>query len=473
MNHVLKKIPLFPSVKEKRFNSLATSNIRLSLQGNACRIHNISDSGAAFWCEQDFPEQFETILCLSLSEDSPLELNGRVLWKRKEDKGFLYGFHFNNQYLPEGFLEAIDKLDLVKEKLNQDLKSYGLVSDDFKILTFEIKNFLGSIKLTLDQLESEIRVCSEGTRNSYKEVLKAKLEPDFVSTLKKFSRRLDLIFSQVTEKDLRKNYIHFFRNEVGAYYTQNPFIGRALRKPLGYAGDFEMMNQIYRDSYEGSSFFEILMHRYGINESSSLSVKFRKKYLSDKILSLSKEKAQFTFGSIASGPGHEILQFLDQVPVDESEKYRIVLVDQDVEALLNSKRSIYDKIIGRNLKCKTFFLPISVKHILESSEETQLFNDFKFDLLYSAGLYDYLTQPVAQILTYHLSLSLKPEGTMILGNFHPKNPTKTISELVADWRLIHRSEDEMIQLTKLLNFKEYRLHKDDQEIDLFLEVTMK
>ncbi|MBN8537055.1 MAG: PilZ domain-containing protein [Deltaproteobacteria bacterium] len=473
MTHALKKIPLFQNVKEKRFNSLATSNIRLTVQNSDCRIHNISDSGAAFWCKQDFHEQLETVFSLSLSEESPLELKGRILWKRKEDQGFLYGFHFNSQYLPEGFLEAIDKLDFVKEKLNQDLKSYDLVSNDFKILTFEIKNFLGSIKQTLDQLESEIRVCSEGTRNSYKEVLKAKLEPDFVSTLKKFSKRLDLIFSQVTEKELRKNYIHFFRNEVGAYYTQNPFIGRALRKPLGYAGDFEMMNQIYRDSYEGNSFFEILMHRYGINESSSLSVKFRKKYLSDKILSLSKEKSQFTFGSIASGPAHEILQFLDQVPVNESEKYRIVLVDQDVEALLNSKRSIYDKIISRNLKCKTFFLPISVKHILESTEETQLFKEFKFDLLYSAGLYDYLTQPVAQILTYHLSLSLKQEGTMIIGNFHPNNPTKTISELVADWRLIHRSEDEMIQLTQLLNFKEYRLHKDDQEIDLFLEVTMK
>ncbi|MBL7670631.1 MAG: PilZ domain-containing protein [Bdellovibrionaceae bacterium] len=468
------KLSLSPvhGVREKRYTSSSTSNIKVRVDGSLCQVKNISDTGAAFWSEIDLPESKESVFALAISDNAPLNLKGRIIWKRAEEGGFLYGFHFNHVYLPEGFLEAIDKVDLIKEGLQQGLSLYIQVGSDFRILTYEIKYFLGTTKTALDGLESEILSESESTRNSYKEVILAKMEPDFVSRLKDYSRKLDQLFSQVTDRDLRKQYIAFFRAEVGSYYTQNPFIGRALRKPRGYAGDYEMMNQIYRDSFEGNSLFEMMMHRYGIHESSSLSVKFRKKYLADKITNLSQNKSEFTVASIASGPAQEIIQFLDQVDPDDSGRYNFVLVDQDIEALLNSKRNINEKIIGRNLKCQAHFLPIAVKDIIENTTEAKMLTELRFDLIYTAGLYDYLTQPVAQILTHQLSLLVKSQGHLIIGNFHPNNPTKTISELVADWRLIHRSRDEMIQLTKMVSYQDYVLNIDELEIDWFLEVKV-
>src|SRR3954464_5883429 len=35
--------------------------------------------------------------------------------------------------------------------------------------------------------------------------------------------------------------------------AESPFLRRALQKPLGYAGDFEMMNMLYRDPWEGET----------------------------------------------------------------------------------------------------------------------------------------------------------------------------------------------------------------------------
>jgi hypothetical protein len=106
---------------------------------------------------------------------------------------------------------------------------------------------------------------------------------------------------------------------------------------------------------------------------------------------------------------------------------------------------------------------------LEGAEEAQILEHFNFDMMYSAGLYDYLYQPVAQVLTQILCKSVK-EGLVIIGNFHPSNPTKTISELVADWRLIHRTEADMMDLVPDSSVKSKVLHKDDLGIDLFLEI---
>lgn len=213
----------------------------------------------------------------------------------------------------------------------------------------------------------------------------------------------------------------------------------------------------------------MLMHRYGINESSSQSVKYRKGYLIDQIVKQSKTKDTFVVGSIACGPAREVVDLLAKMPVEGSEKYTFVLMDQDIEALVNAKRNIKETIIRRGLKCQAHFAPLSVKAILEGAEESQILQHFQFDMLYSAGLYDYLHQPVAQVLTQIMCRSVQ-DGLVIIGNFHPDNPTKTISELVADWRLIHRTDADMMDLIPAAMVKAKNLHKDELGIDLFLEI---
>lgn len=330
--------------------------------------------------------------------------------------------------------------------------------------------YLETVKSKLDALEQKINVSSASVKNSYKEVIKATFEKQFVDQVKLYSKKLDQLFTSFSDKDVKYKHKMFFRNQVGPYYTNNPFIGRALVKPRGYAGDYEMMNQIYRDNYEGHNFFEILMHRYGINESSSNSVKYRRGYLCDKIFDLSKNKNHFTFGSVASGPAQEVLEFLSKVTPEESSKYSIYLIDQDIEALLNAKRNCFEKILSRNLKCKIEFLPIAVKQIIEDAPEAELLKSIDFDFVYTAGLYDYLTQPVAQILTKNILQLVKERGHMVIGNFHPNNPTKTISELVADWKLIHRNEKDMEGLVALSSYQKINIHHDPERIDLFLEI---
>ena len=459
-------------VRERRLDNANHLNLQLFVNNFPCLLKNISDTGMAFTCEEDFEVHTEGMVKIVFSSEQKIEFKGRFVWKREEGTQTIYGFHFNYQYLPEGFLEALDKMTDIKENLDKALLHFTGLDLVFKQITFDIKFFLETTKAQLDHLENEILVQSENVRNAYREVIKSNFEITFVEKLKSFSKSLDQIFSQFKDKEVKRRHIEFFRSQVGIYYTQNPFIGRALRKPRGYAGDFEMMNQIYRSGFEGRTFFEMLMHRYGVMENSSQSVKYRRDYLVRKIFEQSKGKKQFSFCSLACGPAKEVIKFLQEVNVEESAKYTIALLDQDVEALLNAKRNVYEQVLARNLKCQIYFLPISVKQILEQHEESQVVSKIQFDLIYTAGLYDYLAQPVAQLLTRHLLSWLKPGSEMIIGNFHPGNPTKTISELVADWKLIHRSEEDMMNLISLEKVASSHLHRDQEGIDLFLEIKV-
>ena len=260
----------------------------------------------------------------------------------------------------------------------------------------------------------------------------------------------------------------FFKKSLGDYFISATFTGRAFHKPRGYAGDYEMMNQIYRNAPEGDSLFQKIVHMYGINETSSISVRLRKDYLKKKITALLSQEGKIVVGSLACGPAREVVELLSELTQKEISRFTFVLMDQDHHALLNAQRNILKVIRSRSLECDIHLLPLSVKQILESSEESNALNQVKFDLLYTAGLYDYLPQTVAKNLTTIISQTVKDSGELIIGNFHPDNPTKTISDLVADWRLIHRNHDQMRDLVGNTNLKKLDFYLDEVQVDLFL-----
>ena len=67
----------------------------------------------------------------------------------------------------------------------------------------------------------------------------------------------------------------------------------------------------------------------------------------------------------------------------------------------------------------------------------------EFDLVYAAGLYDYLSQKVAVSLTRRCMQMLKPGGTFLFANYHVDTPDEGYMEAFMQWSLILRSEADM------------------------------
>lgn len=439
-----------------------------SIDGNSVELVNLSESGVAV-------KTAHPILITEASEFK-IKFDGQIAVAKKIklirnmalNENNEYALSFDQEFLPENFVYNLQTSSEIASEINLSQNNSKKLDKEFLSYCMQLKDFLESLKTKCEFFEKSIYIQSLDSKTSAFEMAFKIFGNKAINTIKEFAHGIDASLVKIQDKEIRKMHSDFFKRNVGEYFLSATFTGRAFHKPRGYAGDYEMMNQIYRNAPEGDSLFQKVIHMYGINETSSISVRLRKDYLKKKIKTLMTSTGKIVVGSLACGPAREVIELLAELDQNEISRFTFVLMDQDHHALLNAQRNILKVIRERKLNCEIFLLPLSVKQILEQSEESKALDQLKFDLLYTAGLYDYLPQKVAKNLTTIISKSVKDTGELIIGNFHPDNPTKTISDLVADWRLIHRNHEQMKDLVENTKFKIIDFYLDEVEVDLFL-----
>jgi len=73
-------------------------------------------------------------------------------------------------------------------------------------------------------------------------------------------------------------------------------------------------------------------------------------------------------------------------------------------------------------------------------------SDHKYALVWSAGLFDYFDEPtfVEQARRYYAMVEVG--GELVIGNFSELNPSRAYMEVVGDWHLQYRNEDQLREL---------------------------
>ena len=233
----------------------------------------------------------------------------------------------------------------------------------------------------------------------------------------------------------------YFHERFGALMDLSPVLARCYRKPLGYAGDFEMMNMIYRNESPGGTLFGRSLDRVALDSEAGRAVRHRAEYLAGKI-----EAAVTGAGrhrparilSVAAGPAMELQMILQKDPALLSAAHtQIALLDQDSSALEHARERIQDLAAQRGVEVTVQSINTSIRTVAATGL------DDSYDLVYSAGLFDYLRDPVARAAGSRLVDALTTGGTAVIGNFDVANPTRPFMELVLDWPLHHRSADDL------------------------------
>jgi extracellular factor (EF) 3-hydroxypalmitic acid methyl ester biosynthesis protein len=70
----------------------------------------------------------------------------------------------------------------------------------------------------------------------------------------------------------------------------------------------------------------------------------------------------------------------------------------------------------------------------------------KFDLIYCAGLFDYLAPDTCRALMELWYDSLSPGGLMLIANMNDTKPFRNFIEFILDWQLIYRDGREILSL---------------------------
>src|SRR5207245_2941876 len=118
----------------------------------------------------------------------------------------------------------------------------------------------------------------------------------------------------------------------------------------------------------------------------------------------------------------------------------VVRFDQDKGALACAYRRVQPLTDNRGgPSVRITYLHESIKRLLR---DRMLFDDFgKFDLIYSAGLFDYLRAPTAVQLARDFYSRLEAGGQLIIANMVPENPSRWFMEHHLDWSLLYRTRE--------------------------------
>jgi SAM-dependent methyltransferase len=85
--------------------------------------------------------------------------------------------------------------------------------------------------------------------------------------------------------------------------------------------------------------------------------------------------------------------------------------------------------------------------------------DKNYDFIYSTGLFDYFSERVGIALIRNLKKLLKPNGILAISTVRDKysNPSVHYMELVGDWNLVYRDDEEFKKIFLAAGFRESEL----------------
>ena len=261
----------------------------------------------------------------------------------------------------------------------------------------------------------------------------------------------------------------YFRKQLRDFILCCALMARTNLKPRGYAGDSEMMKMIYVNGYQGDTTFCKLMQKYTVGVPAAQSVRNRRKLIlkrltkfNDSLKLLPEENLRIL--SVACGPAFELADILKSVA--DFKKYCFTLLDQDPIALDEARQLVSSIEEQFSQKIQVDYVNLSVRMMFGRKSAAR--NLDKFHFIYSMGLFDYLTTPVAKAVIDELYQLLIPGGELVIGNFHVSNPSRLFMEYWGDWHLIHRTEEELRELLSSLDPSAVSIIFEETRSQMFL-----
>ena len=231
--------------------------------------------------------------------------------------------------------------------------------------------------------------------------------------------------------------------QLSTLLNQAPFVRRALEKPLGYAGDYEMMNMLYRDPAEGDTLFGKALNVCFTEEPAAKANRNRVDYIERLIRRALQDHPEgcIRIASLGCGPAREIEALLSGWPALGA-RLDIALIDQEDRAVAHCEETLAPLVARTGARIR--FIREGIRNLLSRDRLSRTLGSCA--LIYSAGLFDYLQdRAVGRILSV-LFEALVPGGLVAIGNVAAHNPSRWIMEYFAEWFLIHRTPADLLRL---------------------------
>ncbi len=269
-----------------------------------------------------------------------------------------------------------------------------------------------------------------------------------------FTAAIHQLHESVSDGEISRGEIIDTLNKFPDQFSEKTLQGCALRKPHGYAGDYEMMEKIYSGHVSCDPSLEN-WDRYFQAQPAPQAVRNRKDYFHG-VLDRHAQQNEAAVLKLGVGPGRGMYEWLERA---ERPRIKLECVDVDQKAIeyaayLNHKHSQSITFHHRN-----------VFKFVPPTEQ-------KYDLIWAAGLFDYFDDNTFVAVASRFFRHLPENGEFIIGNFSVENPTRPYMELFGDWNLHHRSTDQLYDLAARIGASPSatKVGSEHEGVNLFLHM---
>jgi len=253
---------------------------------------------------------------------------------------------------------------------------------------------------------------------------------------------------------------HVTRDEIdaqlrslGTTFLWGTLIGFGFLRPHGYSGDFEIIDRIHQkfvSSDPRCCRWDVYFHQLMAPQ----AVRNRKELFKSLVQKLSQRVKPVSILNLGSGPCRDVAEFLDTNP---HSGVHFTCVDHDIDAIRYAK-----KVCAKYTDNVEFVRANVIRDRLQG----------QYDLVWSAGVADYLSDRLFIALLERALTAVAPGGELIVGNFSDRNPSRDHMEVLGRWYLRHRSRDELTSLgvTACGSTRHLSVDSEPTGVNLFLRI---
>lgn len=319
------------------------------------------------------------------------------------------------------------------------------VPSAYKVFCADLVDFLATVRR---QLEADLGPFTGDLDADEQAALDREMEQSIAdrwAALTVEANRLVLPFKD--DKPALAKIKQYTENVLTPILCEGPLWNRSYTKPLGYPGDYQIMNAFYNRTIIGDEPYTRLLGVLGLL--SGAPVVTRMSRLVQEIKELrAKNPTQehFHMMSIGAGPARELQEFFASGEA-EGAGYAFTLVDPEVEALEYAIHNVY-KAVKNDLS--SVIVSGMNTSFTEMLRPTKTFRHLpKQDFIYSSGLTDYLNPKLTRALISKLFEHLKPGGSVLIGNINDaENGMFWATECILDWTMYFRSQKDMEEIAE-------------------------
>ncbi len=342
------------------------------------------------------------------------------------------------------------------------------ISAEFKVLITDVESYLTGVRHWLEGLEFSLN--QQGDKSAQAREILATVAPRIIASFNGHHKRFEEIIYALPP-DERGPHQDFVRQHWHKLFLGAPFAHRTYHKPIGHAGDYEMMNMIHRNQPEGRSLYEKLIHLLLVSQWPAESVRNRIAHLGANLVNETARTARAgktaRILNVGCGPAWEVQDFLAETHLSSQAEF--TLLDFNEETLTYTSQMLMQvkSDFARRTEIRT--RQMSVYELLKRTQRRSIGAE-EFDLVYCAGLFDYLAPDTCRALMDLWYDSLAPGGLMLIANMNDTKPFRNFIEFILDWHLIYRDSREIFSLVPERCRAMTRVIAEPTSVNLFLHI---